>query len=258
MIDYPRFPISELHLIKSRLCGISTLESQLQHWSMFKDNRSSSYNALDQRSWNSKVNWRTYDIAIDCRAKRFSPLRYAWCDDCVWLERLLDTHVRFRKRVSKSSVLKNTIGSYEEGKLFSWSTSISVQPDFMKQYKESQTDSIYVCSMTMSKISTFDGIKLYYQQAICLQMWSWKGCASQNYRTLFSFIPSWLLYDQETVRNNGQTSYLWLKTSVKLRIDQMMRTRNFRVRSEVVERRAVTKSHRGKTFHVERKVGEYF
>ena len=30
------------------------------------------------------------------------------------------------------------------------------------------------------------------------------------------------LYDQQTVRNNGQTSYLRLKTSAKLHIDQMM------------------------------------
>ena len=44
------------------------------------------------------------------------------------------------------------------------------------------------------------------------------------------------LYHRETVRNNGQTSFLRLKTSVKLHIDQMMRTRNFRVRNEVVER----------------------
>ena len=36
------------------------------------------------------------------------------------------------------------------------------------------------------------------------------------------------LYDQETVRNNGQTSFLRLKTSVRLHIDQMMTTRNFR------------------------------
>ena len=47
------------------------------------------------------------------------------------------------------------------------------------------------------------------------------------------------LYDQETVRNNGQTIYLQLKTSVKLRIDQMI----FRVQNEV---------------DVERKVGECF
>ena len=50
------------------------------------------------------------------------------------------------------------------------------------------------------------------------------------------------LYDQETVRNNGQTSSSRLKTSVKLHIDQMMRTRNFRVPNEVVERESVTKS----------------
>ena len=50
------------------------------------------------------------------------------------------------------------------------------------------------------------------------------------------------LYDRETVRNNFQTSYLQLKTSVKLHFGQMMRTRNFRVPNEVVERGSVTKS----------------
>ena len=49
------------------------------------------------------------------------------------------------------------------------------------------------------------------------------------------------LHEQETVRNNGQTSYLRLKTSVEPHNDQMMRTRNFRVRNEVVERGAVTR-----------------
>ena len=38
----------------------------------------------------------------------------------------------------------------------------------------------------------------------------------------------------------------------------MMRTRNFRVRSEVVERGSVTKTQKGKKAHVERKVGESF
>ena len=66
------------------------------------------------------------------------------------------------------------------------------------------------------------------------------------------------LYDQETVRNNGQTSYSRFKTSVKLHIDQLMRTRNFRVRSEAVERGAVTKSQKGKRAYVEKKVGQCF
>ena len=48
------------------------------------------------------------------------------------------------------------------------------------------------------------------------------------------------------------------KTSVQLHIDQVMRNRNFRVRSEVVERGAVTKSQNGKKACVGRKVGERF
>ena len=87
-IDHLRFPIPELHLGKfSWLYGISSkLESQLQNWSMFKDSRSSSYNALDQRSWDSKINWRTYDIAIDCGTNRFFGVSCAWCDDCACIE----------------------------------------------------------------------------------------------------------------------------------------------------------------------------
>ena len=66
------------------------------------------------------------------------------------------------------------------------------------------------------------------------------------------------LYGQETARNNGKTNYLRLTTVVTLHIDQIMRTRNFRVRNDVVERGSVTKSQKGKKAHVERKVGECF
>ena len=44
------------------------------------------------------------------------------------------------------------------------------------------------------------------------------------------------LYDRETVRNKGQSSYSRLNTSVRLHVDQTMRPRNFRVRNDVVER----------------------
>ena len=66
------------------------------------------------------------------------------------------------------------------------------------------------------------------------------------------------MYDQEIVRNNGQPSYSRLKTSVRLHIDQTMRTRNFRVRHEFVERGAVTKSQKRKKANVDRMVGECF
>ena len=66
------------------------------------------------------------------------------------------------------------------------------------------------------------------------------------------------LYDQETVRNNGQTSFSRLKTSARLHVDQMMRSRNFRVWNEVAEKGAVTRSQKGKKAYVERKVGQCF
>ena len=62
------------------------------------------------------------------------------------------------------------------------------------------------------------------------------------------------LYDQETVQNNGQTSYLRLKTSVKLHFDHMVRIQNFRVRGK----RSHHQEQNGKKADVERKVGECF
>ena len=64
------------------------------------------------------------------------------------------------------------------------------------------------------------------------------------------------LYDQDVARNNGTPNYQQLKTAVKLHYDQMMRTRNFRAGSDVVERGSVTKTQRGNKAHVERKVGQ--
>ena len=54
------------------------------------------------------------------------------------------------------------------------------------------------------------------------------------------------LYDKETARNSGKPNCSQLKTAVKLHVDQMMRTRNFRVRSDVVHREPVTKIQDGK------------
>ena len=53
------------------------------------------------------------------------------------------------------------------------------------------------------------------------------------------------LHDQETARTKGSNDHK-LKTAVKFHIDQMMRTRNFRDRNDVVERRSVNKSQKRK------------
>ena len=49
-----------------------------------------------------------------------------------------------------------------------------------------------------------------------------------------------------------------MKTAIRLHIDQTMRTRNFRVQNEIVERGAVTKSQKEKKACVERKAGECY
>ena len=181
LIDYPRLPISELHLGKfSWLYVSSKLKSQLQDWSMFEISRSSSHKALDHRSWNTKVNWEELMTSRSIfGAKRFPILRYARSDDCVCTRR----YISEKEKVSKSSARKNTIDSKEGDKLLTWSTS---SLEFMEPLKDSQICSQRVYRMTTSTISTFDGIKHYYPQATCLQMWSWKDCTSQNHRILLN------------------------------------------------------------------------
>ena len=66
------------------------------------------------------------------------------------------------------------------------------------------------------------------------------------------------LFEQETTRNNGQPSCSRLKPSARRHIDQTMRTRNIRVWSEIVERRSVTRSRKGKNANVEEKVGRCY
>ena len=76
------------------------------------------------------------------------------------LKKLLNSHVHFRRSVSvEEQRAENTTDSYEEDRLRIRSTSIFVQPKHTKRYKDSQTYSIYVYRMMVSKISTYDGIK---------------------------------------------------------------------------------------------------
>ena len=98
VIDDPRVPIFELHLCKFPDSGISMLESQLQNWGMFKISRSSSQIAIDQRSWDSEIDWLSHDLAIEYRAKRFHRLRHVWCDDCVCIEKTSRQACSFPKK----------------------------------------------------------------------------------------------------------------------------------------------------------------
>ena len=66
------------------------------------------------------------------------------------------------------------------------------------------------------------------------------------------------LCEQENIRHDEQPSYSRLKTSVRRRIDQTMRTRNFRAQNEIVEKGAVTKTQKERKPSMERTVGECY
>ena len=106
--------------------------------------------------------------------------------------------------------------------------------------------------------STQDGTKLFEQQLKYRQKRSWKSFASQVLQASVQLQTSLALYEQENIRNNEPPSYSRLKTTVRRHIDQTMWTRNFRARSEIVGRGAVTKSQKGKKACVERKVRECY
>ena len=145
-MDYPRIPISEMHLGKfpDSLAFQSSKVNQHQDSSMCKISVASHHYALDQRSWDIRVNERSSDIAIDYRATRFPRLRFAWCDDCVCIEGASHACALPQKElVSKRSVLRKTSDFYEEGNLPTWSLSIFEPPKLVKLYKVYQIYSVY-------------------------------------------------------------------------------------------------------------------
>ena len=188
VIDYPRFPISEMHL------GTFPHSMEFQSW---------------------KVNFKT---EVCSKKNRFSWLRYAWCNDCVCIEwRSFSTGmcISEKEQASKSSVLKNTTDSHEGDKLPKWSTSIFEQLELMKQCRDCQIYSTYACRTTMSRISMFDGTTHCYQQVKLQLKWSWKNYTSQNCRMLFSFRLCWPCTTKKLYETKGNRAIQRLKASVR-------------------------------------------
>ena len=84
------------------------------------------------------------------------------------LKRLLDKHIHFRKRVSVEEQRAQKFDRFLRGRQIAY----IIYEHFCATgaYEAgSQICSVYVCRMTTSKTSTFDGIMLYHQRAKCLQ-----------------------------------------------------------------------------------------
>ena len=142
----------------------------------------------------------------------FTRLRFAWCDDCVCIERAFrQAHSLSQKSKCRRAACSKT------RQILTWETNclhdLWAFPCNWSLWsgKRTQMCSEKVCRMTMSKISTLNGIKLFYQWTKYLQMWSWKDCTSQSYKTLFSFQTVLAVYDQGTFRNtmDRRVHYDW-------------------------------------------------
>ena len=228
MIDYTRFPISELHLgnfpnsmefqswkvnFKTEICSKSADPHLTMHWIKEVEIARSIDELMTSRSILGRNDFTDYDMLDAMIASA--------------LKRLLDKHIRFRKRVSVEEqraqrydrflrgrqIVCNFLatGAYEAIQGLSDLFSIRLQNDDVQDFDVLWDQALLSASDMPSDVILEGLYKSKLQDSVQLQ-------------TVFS------LYGQETVRNIGQTSYLRQKTSVKLQINQTMGTRNFRVR----------------------------
>ena len=171
------------------------------------------------------------------------------------LKRLLDKHIRFRKRVSVEEQRAQRYDRFLRGRQIVYMIHEHFRATGAHEAIQGLSN-LFRKRLQNDDVQDFD---VLWDQALlsASDMPSdviLEGLYKSKLQDSVQLQTVLALYGQETVRNNGQTSYLRQITSVKLHLDQMMRTRNFRVRNEVVERGAVTKSQNGKKAHVEVKV----
>ena len=174
------------------------------------------------------------------------------------LKKLLNSHVHLRKRVRVEEQRAQKYDRFSQTGCIHVLRAFSCNRSLWSGARNSQICSTNVHSMMMSKISTYDGTKLYYQQPRPPTEMVLEGLYKSKLQDSVQLQIVLALYDQETVRNNAQPSHSRLKTSVRLHIDQTMRTRYFRVPNEVIDGGAVIRSQKGKKANVERKVGECY
>ena len=240
-----------------RLHGISKLESQLQGRSMCKNSESSNYNALDHRGWESTVNWRIEHIPIDSRETRLPGLRNAGRTDSVFIEEAsqpacslprksecrraaCSKHDRFWRRRQIAHMTHEyfrATGAYESVQGLSDLFTIRLQNDDVQDFDVRWDQALLSADETLAQTVLGGLHKSKFQDSVQLQ-------------TLLA------LYDQETVRNNGQQVVQDWKTSVRAKIWSKMRSRNLKAQNEVIHGGILKRSRRGNRANIERKVGD--
>ena len=248
VVGYPKFPVSEMHLgefpefvefqswkvnFKTEVCSKTADPHLTMQWIKGVEIAKSPEELLTSRSLAGRRGFPDYDM-LDAMIPSAS-------------KKLLDRHVRFRRRVSVEELRAQkydwflrgrqiafvihehfrATGAYEAAQGLSDLFNTRLQNDTVQDAEVRWDQALQSASETRTEMVLEGLYKSKLQESV-------------QHQTVLA------LYDQETVRNHGQSSYQRLKASVRLHIDRTMRTRNFRVRNEYVDRGATSQSRKGK------------
>ena len=83
----------------------------------------------------------------------------------------------------------------------------------------------------------------------------WKVCTRCAYKSLSTSEQFWQCTNQKIDQHRSKPSYQKVKTMVRRHIDQMIRTRNIKVRNERIETGVLFKTQTGKNVSVEERIG---
>ena len=246
MMDHPRIQITEMHH------GRFTDSIEFQSWKVNFKTQVCTRTADPQIT----VNWiKEVDELMTSRSivARTNFPDFDMLDAMIAsaLKRLLDKHIHFRKRMSVEEHRAQKHHRFLRGRQIAYM--------IYEYFRATGTceavqglSTLFAGSLRNDDVRDFDArwdhallsVREVPSDMILEGLYKSKLQNSVQLQTVLA------VYDQETARCK-EPNHQQLITGVKFHIDQMMRTRNFRVRNDVVERRSVTKSQKGKKAFVE-------
>ena len=216
MIDFPRCPFSELHLgtfpdstefqswkvnFKTEVCSKTAYLHLTMRWIKEVEIAKSIGELVTSRSIVGRTDFTDFDM-LDAMIASAN-------------KRLLDKHIHFRKIVSVEEQRAQKHDRFLRGRKIpcNWSSTSGARPiSFVKislQNEDVQDFDVRWDQALLSASEMPSGVIL-------------EGLYKKKFQDTVQLQTVLASYDQETVRNNGQTSYSRLKMSVKLHVDLIM------------------------------------
>ena len=234
LMDYPRFPISEMHL------GKFLDSSEFQSWKVNFKTEIFSQSAVPHITvrWIKEVEVaKSIDDLVTSQSMkgRADFTDYDMLDAMIAsaLKKLL-THVHFWKRVSVEEERAQKYDRFLQGRPFAHMICEHFRATAACEAVQGLSD-LFNIRLQNDDVLDFD---TRWDQPLSEGLYKSKLQDSVQLQTGLA------TYEQENVRNTEPPNYSRLKTLVRRHIDQTMRTRNFRARNEIVKRGAVTKSQK--------------